>query len=53
MPTRGLREAAPQVHNSHLQDATIMFIHAMSQASTDHACAFARAVAGACRLALN
>jgi len=53
MTTSCLREWPSQAHNSPVQDATIMFIHAMSQASTDQAAAFARAAAGAGRLALN
>jgi len=53
MTTRHLREEAPQADNPPPQDATIMFIHAMSQATTDQARAFVRAAAGACRLALN
>jgi hypothetical protein len=53
MRTAALRDTMPKVHNSLPQDAKIMFIHATTKASTDHARAFARAGAGACRLDLN
>jgi hypothetical protein len=52
MCTAVLRDAMPKVHNSLPQDAKIMFIHATTKASTEQARAFARAAAGACRLAL-